>query len=116
MHLLTKNGCYLRREDDAALLLGFESGATISYSLITSPYLSLTSGNMSSLYIYTYIIESHYSCDVKVPLYRIVSVDGQHGKSVTKLFDRPKCFPVCRQILNTIEINIKDDADDSSSF
>ena len=72
------------------MILGFEPGATICNSLVTSPYLSLSAGNVSSLYVYTNIIHSQYVGDVKVPLLRIVSVDGQHGKPVTKTFDRPQ--------------------------
>ena len=43
-------------------------------------------------------------------------VDGQHGNSVTKAFDRPQYLPMCRQTLDTIEIDIEDDAGDSISF
>ena len=111
-----KNGCYLRLEDDVATILGFEPGTTINNTLLTSPYLSLTTGKVSSLYVYTDIIHSQYVGDVKVPLLRIVGVDGQHGNSVTKTFDRPQYLPVCRQTLDTIEIDIKDDTGDSISF
>ena len=41
------NTCYLRLEGDVAMILGFEPGATISNSLVTSPYLSLSIGNVS---------------------------------------------------------------------
>ena len=71
---------------------------------------------MSSLYVYTNIIHSQYVGDSKVPLPRIVGVEGQHGKSVTKTFDRPKYLTVCRQTIDIIEIDIKDDAGDSISF
>ena len=98
----------MRLKSDVAMILGFEAGATISNSLVTGPYLSLSSGNVSSLFVYTNIIHSQYVGDVKVPLLRIVCVDGQHGKSVTKTFDRPQHLPVCRQTLDTIEIDIKD--------
>ena len=98
------------------MILGFEPGTTISNSLVTSPCLSLSTGNVSSLYVYTNIIHSQYVGGVKVPLLRIVGVEGQHGKSVTKTFDRPQYLPVCRQILDIIEIDIKDDAGDSISF
>ena len=57
-----------------------------------------------------------YFCDVKVPLLQIVGIEGQHRKSVTKAFDRPQYLPVCRQTLDTIEIDIKDNAGDSISF
>ena len=111
-----KSNCYLRLEDDVAMILGFEPGTTIRNSLVTSPYFSLSTGNVSSLYVYINIIHSQYVGDVKVPLLRIFGVDGQHGKSVTTTFDRPQYLPVCRQTLDTIEIDIKDDAGDSISF
>ena len=71
---------------------------------------------MSSLYVYTNIIHSQFVGDVKVPLLRIVDVEGQGGKSVTKAFDRLQYLPVCRQTLDTIKISIKDNAGDSISF
>ena len=39
-------------------ILVFEPGTTINNSLLTSPYLSLTTENVSSLYFYTDIIHS----------------------------------------------------------
>ena len=110
------NNCYLRLEGDGAMILGFEPGATISNSLVTRHYLSLSAGNVSSLYVYTNIIRIQYVGDVKVPLLRIVGVEGQRGKSVTKTFDRRQYLLVCRQTLDTIEIDIKDDAGDSIHF
>ena len=71
-----KSNCYLRLEDDVAMILGFEPGTTIRNSLVTSPYFSLSTGNVSSLYVYINIIHSQYVGDVKVPLLRIVGADG----------------------------------------
>ena len=110
------NNCYLQLEGNVAMSLGFEPGVNISSSLVTSSYLSLSTGNVPSLYVYTNIIHSQYACDVRVPLLRIVGVDEQHGKSVTKAFDQPQYLPVRRQTLDTIEIDIKDNAVDSISF
>ena len=50
------NNCYLRLEGEGAMILGFEPRATISNSLVTRHYLSLSTGNVSSLYVYTNII------------------------------------------------------------
>ena len=87
MHPLTKerlcnatNNCYLRLEGDVAMILGFELGATIRNSLVTSSYLSLSTGNVLSLYVYTNIIHSQYVGDVKIPVLRIVGVERQHKK------------------------------------
>ena len=82
-----KNGCYLRLEDDVGKVLGFEAGTAINNSLLMGPYLSLTTGIVSSLFVYTDIIHSRFVGDVKVPLLRIVGVEGQHGNFVTKTFD-----------------------------
>ena len=71
---------------------------------------------MPSLYVYKNIIHSQYVGDVKVPLPRIVGAEGQHGKSVRKTFDLPQYLPVCRQTLDTMEIDIKQDAGDNISF
>ena len=111
-----KNGCCLRLEDNVATILGFEPGTTINKSLLTSPHLSLTTGNVSSLYVYTDIIHSQYAGDMKVPLLRIVGVDRQHGHSVRKTLDRPQYLPVCGQTLDIIMIDVKDETGDSISF
>ena len=108
------NNCYMRLKNDVAMILGFEPGATIGNSLVTSLYLSLSTGNVSSLYVYTNIIHSQYVGDVKVPLLRIVGIEGQPGKSTT--FDQPRYLPVCRQTLDTIKTDIKDDTGDSIAF
>ena len=76
----------------------------------------LTTRKVSSLYVYMDIIHSQYVGDVKVPLLRIVGVDGRYGNSVTKTFDRLLYLPMCRQTLDTTEIDIKHDAGDSISF
>ena len=80
MSVYITNNCYLRLEGDVAMILGFEPGATISNSFDTSSYLSLSTGNVSSLYVYT-------------------------GKSVTKTFDRPQYLSVCKQTLDTTQKN-----------
>ena len=116
MSAYVTNNCYLQLDGDVAMILGLKPGAIINNSLVTSPYLSLSTGNVSSLYVYTNIIHSQYVSDLKVPLLRIVGVEGQHGKSVTKPFDQPQYLPVRRQTLNAIEIDIKDDAGDSILF
>ena len=66
MSVYVKNNCYLRLEGNVVMILGFEPGATIINSFVTSP--SLSTGNVSSLYVYTNIIHSQYAFDVKVPL------------------------------------------------
>ena len=48
-------------------VLGFEPGTTINDSLLTNSYLSLTTGNVSSLYVYIDIIHSQNVGDVNVP-------------------------------------------------
>ena len=83
MHPLTKRtsvcvktSCYWLLDSDVAMISGFEPAATISNSLVTSPYLSLSTGNVSSLYVYRNIIHNQYVGDVKIPLLSIVGVDG----------------------------------------
>ena len=64
---VSKNSCYLRLVDGVATILGFEPGTTINDSLLTNSYLSLTTGNVSSLYVYIDIIHSQNVGDVNVP-------------------------------------------------
>ncbi len=114
--IFVKRGCFLRLEGDVATVLGFNQGTVINNTLVTSPHFALVVDAISSLYVYTDIIDSQYVGDVKVPLLRIVGVEGQHGHFITKTFDRPQYLPVCRQTLDAIEIDIKDDTGKHISF
>ena len=114
--VFVKRGCFVKLEGDIATVLGFKRGTVVNDTLVTSPFLSLTTGAISSLYVYTDLIHSQYVGDVKVPLLRIVGVDGQHGDSIAKIFDRPQYLPVCRQTFDTVEIDIKDDTGEKISF
>ena len=71
------------------MILGFEPRVTISNSLVISPYFSLSTGNVPSLYVYTNVIDSQYVGDVEFQLLRIVGKEEQHEKSVTKTL--PTC-------------------------
>ena len=55
-----------------SISIDIEPGATINNSLITSPYLSLSTGNASSLYVYTNIIHSQYVVDIKVRYFELL--------------------------------------------
>ena len=111
-----KSGCHVKLDGDIATVLGFETGTVVNNTLLTSPFLSLVTGNVSSLFIYSDIIQSQYVGDVKVPLLRAVGVEGKHGDFITKSFDRPQYLPVCRQTLDTVEIDIKGDTAEKISF
>lgn len=77
-------------------------------------YLTVESKNISDpcarfrvLMIYTDIIEPQIVGDVFAPLLRIVNVTGHHGDMIHVQYDKPHYLPVSRNIIETIEINIR---------
>lgn len=62
-----------------------------------------------SLYIYCDIVENVVVGDVKVPLLRVVNINGKEGLTVSRLFNTVQYVPIQRKQFDTIEINIRDD-------
>ena len=63
------------------------------------------------MFVYCDILENQIVGNALVPLLRVVPIDGKHDDVVVKSYDFPHYVPVSKQEFNTIEINIKDDAD-----
>ena len=71
------------------------------------------------MYVYSDIIDFQYVGDSFAPLLRVVGVDeyvGKHGEYIDQIFTTPHYIPVCRNSIDTIEIDIKDDTGDSIKF
>ena len=69
----------------------------VSVKLSCPPTLPET-GNQY-FYVYTDIIKSQYHGDVVVPVLRTVTVKGEHGKYISKNFERPHYVPLKKKNL-----------------
>lgn len=70
----------------------------------------------NSIYIYTDIIENQNVGDYKVPLLRIIPVTSSYGEVCCVKYDKPHFFPLSRNRIQTIEIDLRDDTGELISF
>jgi hypothetical protein len=61
------------------------------------------------MYVYTDIVDAQFVGDVKVPLLRIVNIEGEYGNTVHASFRNLQYVPVKVNSFETIEVNIKND-------
>ena len=69
-----------------------------------------------SLYVYCPILEPRTVGDIKVPLLRIVPIEGVHGDFVSKSFQTIHYIPLQYKRFETIEIYIRDDTGNPIPF
>ena len=100
---------------DIGQILGFSSNTRISSTSIAEREADLEQG-FHDLYVYCDIVQSQFVGDALVLLLRIVPVEGDDGRRVSKSFERPHYLPVSRREFETIEVNIKRDTGKSVPF
>ena len=100
---------------DIARMFGFLNDTTIRASHEKGFTLALPETGNQYFYIYTDIIKSQYHGDVVVPVFRTVTVKGEHGSYVSKNFERPHYVPL-NKFFDTVSINIRDEAGDLVAF
>ena len=66
--------------------------------------------------MYCSICEPQIVGDGYVPLLRTVFLSGKHGEMINNIFDSPHYVSVNTDIIDTIEINIKNDLNENVSF
>ncbi len=67
------------------------------------------------MYVYTDIVDTQFVGDVKVPLLRIVNIEGEYGSTVHASFRNLQYVPVKVNSFETIEMNIKNDRNAKAS-
>ena len=77
---------------DIAAVLGFAQDYSIEKKT-SSPYTADINGGFSSLYVYTDIVDPQFVGDVKVPLLRIVNIQGDYGTNVHTSFRNLQYVP-----------------------
>lgn len=73
-------------------------------------------GGFYSLYIYCSLVEPQIVGNTIAPLLRNVHIEGYHGDIIEKLYHTPHYVPVIAKEVDRIEIDIKDDKNQSVPF
>ena len=110
-----KHGTTVWVTGDIATILGFDQDTFIEKKTL-SPYVADINGGFSSMYVYSDIVDVQFVGDVKVPLLRIVNIEGEYGKNIHASFRNLQYVPVKVNSFESIEIHIKNDRDESVSF
>ena len=110
-----KHGTTVWFTGDIATVLGFDQDCVIKKKT-SSPYAADINGGFSSMYVYTDIVDAQFVGDVKVPLLRIVNIEGEYGSTVHASFRNLQYVPVKVNSFETIEMNIKNDRNENVSF
>jgi uncharacterized protein YeaC (DUF1315 family) len=101
--------------EELATVLGFDQDTLIEKKT-SSPYAADINGGFSSMYVCTDIVDAQFVGDVKVPLLRIVNIEGEYGNTVHATFRNLQYVPVKVNSFETIEVNIKNDQNENVSF
>lgn len=96
-------------------MLGFETDTIDGSNEMAYFQPDLRSG-FYSLYIYCSLVEPQIVGNITAPLIRHVHINGSHGDIVEKLYQTPHYVPVIAKEVDRIEIDIKDDKNQSVPF
>jgi hypothetical protein len=110
-----KHGTTVWFTGELATVFGFYQDTLIEKKT-SSPYAADINGGFSSMYVYTDIVDAQFVGDVKVPLLRIVNIEGEYGNTVHATFRNLQYVPVKVNSSETIEVNIKNDQNENVSF
>ena len=105
--ILKTEGAVVRLMGGLATMLGFEKENFITTTQKAPRVADLQP--FHSLFIYSNIVEYNTVGDTRAPLLRIVTVDGKYGKTITKTYDNPHYVNLKHKLVDTIEIDIRDD-------
>jgi hypothetical protein len=100
---------------ELATVLGFDVDTLIEKKT-SSPYPADIKGGFSSMYDYADIVDVQFVGDVKMPLLRIVNIEGEYGNTVHASFRQLRYVPVKVNYFETIVVNIKNDQNENVSF
>ena len=116
---IVKSAYQIKFGDDIARLLGFSGKTWIEggRKLIKSPYHATVHGGLTTLYVYTDIIQEQFVGEKAVPILRIVNWDHKIEKdNMSVSFDRLYYSPLKNTSFDTINIFIMDDTGTAVEF
>ncbi|MCP4345348.1 MAG: hypothetical protein GY795_07460 [Desulfobacterales bacterium] len=96
-------------------MLGFKDPIITKSKQLAMYQTDLQSG-FYSLFVYSNLVEPQIVGNVTAPLIRNVHIEGLHGDIIDKLFHTPHYVPVIAKEVDRIEIDIKDDNNQSVPF
>ena len=102
-----------------AYLLGYNDGSepiAFNTKYNQAKYVPDLNAGFYALYVYCTVVENQIVADRRVPLLRAVHVEGHHGDICEKIFPTPHYVPVVPKEFDTIEIDIKNDVNQSVKF
>lgn len=87
-------------------MLGFTEQHFTRGSYNSTYPLELHAG-ITEIMVYSDILESHHVGDAHVPLLRIIPCLNEKGDQIVKHYEKPIYFPLKKQFLDTIEIELR---------
>jgi hypothetical protein len=81
--------------------LGFDQDTLIEKKT-SSPYAADINSGFSSMYVYIDIVDAQFVADVKVPVLRIVNIEGEDGNTVHASFRNFQYVPASLRPLKSI--------------
>lgn len=98
--------CEVKFGDGLANMLGFTERHFSTGVYISKYPLELDAG-ITEIFVYCDIVESHHVGDTYAPLLRVLPVSNEHNSQVTKYFDKVVYFPLRKNFIESIEIELR---------
>ena len=107
---------HVKLSPNLAYMLGYEEDATFKKRKNYAPFQPDLRNGFYALYVYCTIAENQIVGNYRVPLLRAVHVEGEHGDIREKIFQTPHYVPITAKEFDTVELDIKDDRNQSVHF
>ena len=104
----------VRFQGRLAEMLGFKTNTIVTDSITIDKPLDLR--HIHNLYVYCDIVEAHAVGHTKVPLLRVVNVEGKYGDDISAIFTNIYYHPVKQRYFDTLEVDIRDSIGRSIPF
>lgn len=72
-------------------------------------YVADIARGIYSVYVYADILEHQLVGDSTVPLLRIVDASGEHGATISRIYENPRYIPVQKKHFDSVEIDLRSD-------
>ena len=103
-------------DSDVGRYLGFDANTIITDKNMLSPYETSPFNGIHTLFVYSDIVGNQYVGDVKAPLLRSVPIKRNKKGYHCVVYDRPHFLSINRGLIQSIEIDIRDDTGEFMSF
>lgn len=105
----------LRFSNQLRDILGFEKLEYPDGDFIGRYALELNAG-ITEIFVYSDVVQSHHVGDVVAPVFRIIPVLGEKDDQIVKSYDNPLFFPVRKNYIDTISIELRSATGDPIIF